>query len=78
MEKITKVMDKAINDLEKLRINGVSSSSRELILKLLNNHLKYGRKLLVDCDDDDDQGQIDVCREVRDAEQAIKEVENYC
>ena len=54
--------------------NGISGSSRELILTLLNTHLKYGEKLLVNTDEDDEQGQIDVWKANEEVKQAIEEI----
>ena len=65
-----------VEELINLRIGDVSCSSRKIILQLLNNSLKYGNKLLVDCDDDDEQQQIDIWRSNQEIKEAIKEVEN--
>lgn len=76
MDKIVEVMDKAIKDLKKLRIGDVSGTSKDLILTLLNNHLKYGENLLVNCDDDDEQGQIEIWRAEKEVKDAINEIES--
>jgi hypothetical protein len=68
--------DSKKTETEQCTIPSVSKSSRKTILQCLNNSLKYGKRLLVDCDDDDEQGQIDLWRTNQEIEQAIKEVEN--
>ena len=65
-------------ETDKCTLYGVSNSSRKTIVNALNNSLKYGKRLLIDWDDDDEQGQIDIWRTNQEIEQAIKEVENCC
>lgn len=69
--------DNKEND-KRCAIQDVSNTSIETILQCLNNTLKYGKKLLLDCDDDDEQSQIDIWRTNNEVEQAIKEIKSCC
>lgn len=53
----------------------LSEETIELVSKLLKNHLKYGIKLLINCDDDDEQDQIDMYRETQGIKKSILEME---